>query len=299
MRNLVLLLGGFLSVFSVFTARAQELNCTISIDARQTGQPNQQVFRTLESQLYEFVNNTSWTDRVYKTQERIDCNMSMIITQMDGEDFNATLQIQSSRPIFDSTYDSPVYNYFDRQVNFKYKEFAPLNFNINAFESNLISVIAFHVYTIIGLDADTFEPNAGEPYFQIAKQIVNTASSDNYKGWKAADGNQTRYQLNDALLSSVYREYHDGLYHYHRKGLDLMSSNTREAKQNVIEAIDILKGINDRRPNSFLLRTFFDAKSNEIQSIFSGGPQVDIVKLVENLNRMAPTKRSNWQEIKY
>ncbi len=284
---------------SVFLVNAQELNCTVSIDAQQTGQHNLQVFRTLETQLREFVNNTSWTDRVYKTQERIDCNMSMIISQMDGDNFQATLQIQSSRPVFESTYDSPVYNYFDRQVSFQYKEFSPLNFNINTFESNLVSVVAFHVYTILGLDADTFELNGGEPYFQIAKQITNTASSDNYKGWKAADGNQSRYQLNDALLSSVYREYHEALYVYHREGLDQMSTDTRKGKQKVIDAIEVLRGINDRRPNSFLVRTFFDAKTNEIQSIFSGGPQVDIVKLVENLNRLAPTKRSNWQEIKF
>lgn len=289
----------FICVLSVSLVKAQELNCTVSIDAQQTGQPNLQVFRTLETQLREFINNTNWTDRVYKTQERIDCNMSMIISQMDGDSFQASLQIQSSRPIFDSTYDSPVYNYFDRQVSFQYKEFAPLNFNINTFESNLVSVIAFHVYTILGLDADTFELNGGESYFQIAKQITNTAASENYKGWKAADGNQTRYQLNDALLSSVYREYHEALYEYHRQGLDQMSTDTRKGKQKVIDAIEILRGINDRRPNSFLVRTFFDAKTNEIQSVFSGGPQVDIVKLVENLNRLAPTKRSNWQEIKF
>lgn len=296
MRNFILTIGCLLSALML---QAQELNCSLTIDARQTGQPNQQVFKTLESQLIEFINNRQWTDKVYKTQERIDCNMSLIISRMDGEDFTATLQVQSSRPVFDSTYDSPVYNFFDRQVSFQYKEFAPLNFNINSFESNLVSVVAFHIYTMIGLDADTFEPNGGEPYFQIAKQIVNTASGENYKGWKAADGNQNRYQLNDALLSSVYREYHDAMYDYHRKGLDQMSTNAREGKQNVIAAIETLRGINDRRPNSFLLRTFFDAKTNEIQSIFSGGPSVDIVKLVESLNRMAPTKRTNWQAIKY
>src|SRR5690554_2561720 len=288
-----------IGVLSISLVQAQELNCTVSIDAQQTGQPNLQVFRTLETQLREFVNNTSWTDRVYKTQERIDCNMSMIISQMDGDNFQATLQIQSSRPIFESTYDSPVYNYFDRQVSFKYKEYEPLNFNINTFESNLVSVIAFHVYTIIGLDADTYIENGGEPYFQIAKQITNTAASSSFAGWKAADGNQSKYRFNDAILSSVYKEYHQALYDYHRQGLDLMSTDTKQAKSNIANAITLLRGINDRRPNSFLLRTFFDAKSDEIQSIFSGGPQVDIAQLVENLNRMAPTKRSNWDEIKF
>ena len=289
----------FICVLSVFTTQAQELNCSVSIDAAQTGQPNLQLFRTLETQLKEFVNNTKWTDRVYKNQERIDCNMSLVISNMDGDSFSATLQVQSSRPVYGSTYDTPVYNYFDRQVSFKYKEYEPLNFNINTFDSNLVSVMAFHVYTIIGLDTDTFVENGGEPYFEIAKQITNTAAGSSFSGWKASDGNQSKYRYNDAILSTVYKEYHQALYDYHRKGLDIMSSNPKEAKQKIADAITLLKGINDRRPNSFLVRTFFDAKSDEIQSVFTGGPQVDIAQLVENLNRMAPTKRSNWSEIKF
>src|SRR5690606_27632394 len=296
MRKILLSL---LCTIAVFSAPAQELNCTVTIDAEQTGQPNMQVFRTLETQLREFINNTKWTDKTYKTQERIDCNMSLIISEYDGTSFTATLQIQSSRPVFDSSYDTPVYNYFDRQVSFEYKEFEPLNFNMNSFSSNLVSVIAFHVYTVIGMDADTYSPFGGEPYFQIAKQITNTAASSNFQGWKANDGNQSRYRHNDALLSQVYKEFHDAMYQYHREGMDVMASDPKTAKQKLAESISKLKGINDRRPNSFLVRTFFDAKSDEIQAVYSGGPQVDITKLVENLNRVAPTKQSNWSEIKF
>lgn len=288
-----------LCTFAVLSVNSQELNCTVSIDALQTGQPNLQIFRTLETQLREFVINTNWTDREYKNQERIDCNMTLVVSQYDGDTFNATLQIQSSRPIFDSTYDSPVYNYFDKQVSFSYKEFEPLSFNINSFESNLVSVVAFHIYTILGLDADTYIPNGGSSYFEIAKQITNTAASSNYSGWKASDGNQSRYTYNDALISSVYREFHDAMYEYHREGLDIMASNPKQAKEKIADAVTTLKSINDRRPNSYLVRTFFDAKSDEIQAIFSGGPQVDVTKLIENLNRIAPTKRSNWSEIKF
>ena len=296
MRKIIFFLLGAITLIS---AQAQELNCTVSIDAEQTGQPNLQVFRTLETQLREFVNNTKWTDNEYKNQERIDCNMTLVISDFDGDSFTATLQIQSSRPVFQSTYDTPVYNYFDKQVRFSYKEFEPLNFNLNTFGSNLVSVIAFHVYTIIGLDADTFTLNGGAPYFEIAKQITNTAASSNFPGWKATDGNQSRYRFNDALLSSVYKEFHEVMYQYHREGMDVMAADQKKAKIAVADAVNSLKGINDRRPNSFLVRTFFDAKSDEIQAIFSGGPQVDITKLVENLNRLAPTKRSNWAEIKF
>ena len=242
-------------------ASAQELNCSVTVDAEQTGQPNLQIFNTLQKQLLEFINNTKWTDKVYKNQERIDCNMTLIINSYEGETFNATLQIQSSRPVFGSTYDTPVYNYFDRQVSFRYKEFEPLALNINSFDSNLVSIIAFHVYTMIGLDADTFSLDGGKPYFEIVKQITNTAASSNYSGWKPSDGNQTRYSYNDALVSAVYQEFHEVMYQYHREGMDKMETNQKEAKDKVVEAINKLRGINDRRPNSFIVRTFFDAKS--------------------------------------
>ena len=295
MRRILFLITLLVSTLAV---QAQELNATVTIDAVQTGQPNLQVFRTLEEQLTEFINNTSWTNKEYKNQERIDCNFTLIIQSFESTSFTGNLQVQSSRPIYGSIYDSPVYNYNDRQFSFDYIEFQPLVFNINNFDSNLISVIAYHIYTVIGLDADTFRLNGGSEYFVIARQIVNTAASSNFKGWKATDGTQSRYRFNDAILSNVYKEYHDALYTYHRHGLDKMDGDQMEGKNNIIQAISSLKNINDRRPNSYLIRTFFDAKTDEIERIFSGGPRVDINTLVENLNRLAPTRRTNWSNIK-
>jgi hypothetical protein len=292
----ILLLVSFFS--GIATTTSQELNCTVVIDATQTGQSNNQIYRTLENQLTEFVNNRSWTNIEYKNQERIDCSITLIISNVEGNSFTGSMQIGSSRPAYNSTYDSPVYNYNDKQVSFTYKEFDPLNFNINAFESNLVSVIAYHVYTIIGLDAATYELQSGERFYAIAKQIINTAASSNFPGWKPTDGNQSRYQYNNAILSNVYEEFQTALYEYHRMGLDLMENDQTKAKSVIVGSIKTLKGINDRRPNSYLLRTFFDAKSDEIQSIFSGGPKVDVAGLIENLNRMSPTRRSNWAEIK-
>jgi hypothetical protein len=295
MRRILILIT---SLVSTLTVQSQELNATVTIDAVQTGQPNLQVFRTLEEQLVEFLNNTTWTNKEYKNQERIDCNFTLIIQSFESTSFTGDLQIQSSRPIYGSIYDSPIYNYNDRQFSFDYSEFQPLVFNINNFDSNLVSIIAYHVYTIIGLDADTFKLNGGSEYFAVAKQIVNTAASSNFQGWKATDGTQSRYRFNDAILSNVYKEYHDALYTYHRHGLDKMDGNQMEGKNNIIQAISSLKNINDRRPNSYLVRTFFDAKTDEIERIFSGGPRVDINTLVENLNRLAPTRRTNWSNIK-
>lgn len=296
MRKLLLL---FSLIFAVCVAQAQELNATVTIDAEQTGQPNQQVFRTLQQQLTEFITNTKWTKQTFKNQERIDCNFTLILTEYNGDSFLGSLQVQASRPVFNSTYDTPIYNYNDKQLGFTYKEFQPLNFNINTFDSNLISAIAYHVYTILGLDADTFELNGGSEYFETVKQIVNTAAGSNFVGWKASDGTQSRYRFNDALISNVYSEFHDAMYQYHLQGLDLMAADQKQAKENMIAAIGKLKNINDRRPNSYLVRTFFDAKSDEIQAVFSGGPSVNITTLLENLTRMAPTKRETWSNIKF
>lgn len=278
---------------------AQEVRCTVTVNAEQTARADLQIFKTLENQIEEFVNEYQWTTMKMATQERIDMNMVIVVTDYDGDDFTATLQIQSSRPAYGSTYNSPIYNYNDKQFSFTYREFQPLNFNPNSFDSNLISVVAFHVYTVIGLDAATFSRNGGDEYFQIAKQIVNTAASSNFLGWKATDGVQSRFRYNDALLSNVFSEFHNVMYDYHRLGLDIMHENPKEAKQIMAESLSRLRLINDRRPNSYLLRTFFDAKENEISRVFSGGPGVDIAKLIEDLNRMAPTKRNSWENIRY
>lgn len=286
-------------IFASVETYAQELNAQVFVNAEQTGVSNLQVFNTLERDLVEFINETSWTNKVYANQERINASFNIIVSEYDADSFSATIQVQAARPVYGSTYSSPIYNYNDRQFNFEYREFQALNFNPNSFESNLVSVIAFHVYTIIGLDASTFSKNGGDEYHNIAKQIVNTAASSNFQGWRATDGNQSRYQLNEALISPIYSSFHSVMYGYHRLGLDIMNENAREGKQKIADAINSLKQINDRRPNSFLLRTFFDAKAEEIQSLFSDGPSVNIDELTQNLTRMAPTKRDNWSKIKF
>jgi hypothetical protein len=295
-RTLIYLLA---VAFSVSSVLAQELNALVTIDAVQTGQPNLQVFRTLEQQLTEYLNNTRWTNQDVKNQERIDCSFTIIVSAFNGTLFNASLQVQASRPVFNSTYDSPVYNYNDPQFNFDYIEFQPLVFNINRFDSNLMSVIAYHVYTIIALDAATFERGGGMPYFQTAKQVINTAAGGNFSGWRATDGQQSRFRYNDAILSSLFSGYQDALYEYHRLGMDKMADDPKTAKENIIKSMEYLKSINSRRPNSFVLRTFFDAKAEEIPNVFSGGPKVNIAQFVEDLNRMAPTKRTQWANVKF
>ena len=223
----------FLSIFlfCFCCVKAQELNCNLVVNAQQTGNENVQVFKTLEKQLSDFVNNTTWTDKEFEPFERIDCSMVITIIDYDSDSFQATIQIQSARPVHNSNYSTPVYNFNDRDFNFNYLEYQNLNFNSKQFESNLISVIAFHVYIILGMDADTFELNGGQNYFDIARDIANYSQIGNIKGWQPArGGDQTRRALIDQIMSKTYSEFRISLYDYHRNGLDIMSIDIKQAK---------------------------------------------------------------------
>lgn len=277
----------------------QELNCNVIVNSDQVNQTNKQIFKTLEKSLNDYVNKTQWTDRNYNDNERIQCSMMITITQYDNSSFSGTIQIQSNRPVFNSTYQSPVFNYQDKQFTFNYVEFAPLYFNPNVFESNLTAVVSYYVYIILGIDADTFSQGGGSSYFKQAQGIVNLSQSSGFSGWKQTDGNRTRWELIDNLLSNTYEEYRIALYNYHRNGMDMLAENPQTAKENILSSMSSLDKLNNTRPNSFVLQAFFDAKSEEIANVFSGGPKVKIAELKENLNSMAPLYSETWSRIKY
>lgn len=289
----------FLIWCSSVATYAQELNCNVVINAEQTGNSNLPVFKTLEKQIFEFVNTTKWTNKEFTNQERIECSMYINVTDYAGDVFNATIQVQSSRPVYGSSYTTPVHNVNDKDFTFRYLEFQNMVYNPNAFESNLISVLAFHVYMILGIDADTFELNGGDTYFKQAQNIVNYSQGQNSKGWQLSDGTQSRYVLVDNMLSQTFEAYREVMYQYHRNGLDLMHQDQKQAKSNIANALVSLEAMNRVRPNSFILRTFFDAKADEIQDIFSSGPNVNIDELVSALNNVAPMYSSQWRNIKY
>lgn len=288
----------FLMMFSVATV-AQEINCQVVVNAEQTGQANATVFKTLQNSLSEFINQTRWTNREFLPQERINCSMFINITGYDGNSFTGTIQVQSSRPVFGSTMVTPVFNFNDEQLAFTYTEYQPFNYSANQFDSNLVSVVSFYIYTILGLDADTFSEQGGTSYYQTANQIVGTAQQSANAGWKATDGARSRYQLNADLLSNTYAGYRNALYTYHRNGLDVMHMSPVEGKKAIATAIIDLDRMNSRRPNSLLLRTFFDAKADEVAEIFSGGPSVDIREVVDALGKMAPNYSEKWGNIRY
>lgn len=295
MRKILVLL----TILSSAVMFSQELNCTVNVIAQQTGNDNNVVFKTLEKQLNEFINNTKWTEKTFGVEERINCSMVINVNNYENDRFSATLQVSSSRPIFNSTYSSPVYNYNDKDFNFQYLEFQNLVYNPLQFESNLISVLSFHVYMILGMDADSFVLNGGDEYFAQAQTIANYSQQLNGQGWKLEDGLQSRFALIDNLLSPTFKEIRYTMYSYHIDGLDIMADNTKKGKSQVISTLSELQKIHRRRPNSYLLRVFFDAKSDELMDILSGGPSVNITEAVDILNKIAPMHSQKWRNIKF
>jgi hypothetical protein len=294
MRNI---LSVFFVLFFGFL-QAQELNCTVKVNAQQLSNASLTVFKTLETSLTDFVNKTQWTTLAFKQNEKINCSMYITVSSYNSDQFTATIQVQSARPIHNSTYTSPVFNFNDKDFNFKYTEYEALNYNPTSFESNLTSVISFYCYVILGLDADSFVKNSGNTYFETAKNISDLAQQSGFKGWRQADGNQNRYFLVNDLLSPTFSEIRNTVFDYHA-GLDVMHVDLKDGKEKIKKSLLNLSKLNATRPNSFLSRVFFDAKSDEIVSLFSGGPSISITDLVDILSKISPLNSSKWSTIKY
>ncbi|RTY73163.1 DUF4835 family protein [Flavobacterium sp. LS1R10] len=288
----------FVLLFIFGGVQAQQLNCTVTVDAQRLSVTNQQVFKTLQTSISEFVNKTDWTGQTVKQNEKINCSIYITVSANNSDQFIATIQVQSSRPVFNSSYTSPVLNYNDKDFSFRYTEFENLIFNPSSFDSNLVSVLSFYSYVILGMDADTFVMESGNPYFETAQNILNVAQQGGSKGWSQADGNQNRYFLINDILSPAFKQVRQTMFEYH-SGLDLMNQDLKEAKEKIKGSLIDLAKLNASRPNAFLTRVFFDAKSDEIVAVFSGGPSITISDLVDNLNKISPLNSSKWALIHY
>nr|WP_315256010.1 DUF4835 family protein [uncultured Flavobacterium sp.] len=278
--------------------QAQQLNCTVTLNTQKINNTNQQVFKTLETAISEFVNKTDWTGQMLSQKERINCSMYITISSYGSDQFIANIQVQSSRNIYNSTYSSPVLNVNDKDFTFNYTEFENLTYIPTSYDSNLISVLAFYSYVILGMDADTFVPFVGDRYFKEALNIANLAQQGGYKGWNQSDGIMSRYFLINDLMSPTYADIRQSSHQYY-SGLDIMNQDLKKAKETIKGSLMNLAKLNETKPNSYLLRLFMDSKSDEIVSIFTGGPSISINDMVDSLNRTSPSNSSKWQSLKY
>lgn len=285
-------------IFTANLAIAQELLCKVDINTQQVSGTDKRVYDNMKTQIYEFLNNRKWTTETFKNEERIDCSILINITErLSTDEFNATLQIQTRRPVFESSYNSVLLNFIDNDVHFRYTEGQQLEYSENTYISNLTSILAFYANMVIGLDYDSFSLNGGTPYFQKALSIANNAQGSDEKGWKAFDGTRNRYWMINNMLDAPFIPLRECMYNYHRKGLDIMYQNTVAGRTVILESIESLSKVHNIKPLSFSLQVFFNAKSDEIINIFMGATAEEKTKIMEVLSVIDPTNNNKYQKI--
>ncbi len=297
-----LLLTATLMLLTIKAATAQELYCNVQVSAQKIQGSNREIFQSMQRDIYEFMNGMVWTDNLFSFSERIDCNILINLDeQLSADEFNGTLQVQLSRPAFNTTYESTVLNFMDNNFRFKYVEFEPLEFNPNAYTTNLVSVLAYYAYLIIGMDFDTFSPLDGTPYFQIAEKIVTNAQNAPEAGWKPYDGsrNRNRYWLVKNILNEEYSGVREFVYQYHIWGLDKLESDAPQARTNIYESLKLLQEVYRQRPDPYMyyMSIILEAKVNELVNIFTPGFPDEKNRVVQILVEIDPANEKKYQQI--
>ena len=278
---------------------SQELNCQVSVVSVQVqGTTEKQIFDQLQKSIFEFMNNTRWTKDNFTTDERIDCSILINVTsKISADDYIGTIQIQSRRPVYKSSYFSPTVNYIDESFVFKYQQFQQLEFNLNTFSNNITSVLAYYAYIIIANDYDTYSNLGGTEYFQKAQLIVGNAQSANESGWKSFESNKNRYWIVENALQPVFQPIRECMYKYHRLGLDFMNEKPDDGRKEILKSMDLLLGVYKNRPASFPMELFFNAKVVEVVNIFSKGQPDEKAKAVEVLTTVDPANSTKYFKI--
>ncbi len=281
---------------------AQELNCNVQVVTQQIQGTNKEIFQTLQAAIYEFVNTRTWTNNVYSYSERIECNILINLTdQISSDEFKGTIQVQARRPVYNTTYNSTMFNFIDNNFHIRYVEFEPLEFNETSYLSNLTSILAYYVYIIIGLDNDSFSFEGGSLCFEKAEAIVMNAQNAPFAGWKPYEGsgNKNRYWLIKNILDVEYSPVREFFYRYHRMGLDKLESATNEARIEIIEGLRLLQEVYRKKPDPylFLLQIIFDAKADEFVNIFSESFTEEKGRVIKILKEIDPSNSRKYEKI--
>ncbi|HVW12471.1 MAG TPA: DUF4835 family protein [Mucilaginibacter sp.] len=281
------------------SASAQDLNAQVKVISGKIQTSNRHIFQSLETAMKDFLNGRKWAADVILPNERIDCSFVLNVTSWDGNsNFSGELQVQSSRPVYNSTYTTPMINVNDKDFDFIYAEGQTLDYSDQAFTSNLASVMAFYAYVIIGIDYDSFSRLGGTPYFQAAQAVVNNAQAGgSYKGWKAFDGNTNRYWLAENLNNKVYIPLRNFIYDYHRNGLDQMADNTSKGRKVIDDLLPTLSQVDRTRLGAMLPLVFFTAKSDELVAIYSKADNRERTDAVNILTQADPSNGNKYQAI--
>lgn len=300
MKKIAFILLGIITSFQF--ANSQELRCEVTVNSNQVAQVNRSIFDALEKGVFEFMNNTKWTDDNFDEKERIECGIFINVTEQlkDGsgkvvsDQYKATILVQSRRPVYNTALNCQMLNYMDQDFEFTYVPFQPFNYSESSSMSNLTAVLAFYAQMIIGMDYDSFELNGGEKALNKALQIVNNSQSLAERGWQAMQGNENRYWMINDYLNSAFVDYRAMLYEYHRLGFDVMQKNLPEGRQAAINALKSVDKIWMQRPNAFLLKVFYSTKRNEIINMLKSAPANDKVEIIPILKKTDPSQGSMY-----
>ena len=298
MRKILLVLALAL----VTGVQAQELKCTVTIKSDQIEGSNKQVYETLKTAIEEYMNSNRWTNMTFAEQEKIECSMLLIVKSAQDNLYSCEMTLQSRRPVYGTTYTTPLLNFVDKNFNFTYQEFDRIEWQQNTFTTNLTAMLAYYCYLIIGHDLDSYQRLGGTPLFQICEEIVNVCQSasmeqSEQKGWLAFDSNRNRYALINNLLDEAFKKYRNYYYEYHRLGLDEMSANVTNGRARIAEGIPVLREAYRARPATYVVNTFLDAKSDELADIFAKGTDKEKKAVYEILMDIDPTRQSTYERI--
>lgn len=291
-----ILLSYILMLFSCL-AFAQELNCRVEVNTDQIEGTNKEVYSTLQSSLTEYMNSHKWTDAVFQNEERVECTFILTLTSVSGNSMKGNLQIQASRPVFNSSYSTTLFNFKDNNFSFEYAQYDKLEFNENVYESNLMSIMAFYSYVILGIDFDSFARFGGNKCFEKAELVANLARSSNDEGWTAYASDNNRYALisnyRDNSLSQLREMYYD----YHRLGLDVMHQNVENGKSQILNILPSLQTMNSAKPFSVAIQLFAECKMNELIDMFRNSSAADKKKVYDVLSSVLPTMTSKMSDL--
>ena len=248
------------------------------------------------------MNQNRWTNMTFAEHEKIECSLMLIVNSVADNLYQCEMTLQSRRPVYGTTYTTPLLNFKDNTFAFTYQEFDRLDYQQNQFTTNLTAMLAFYCYLIIGHDMDSYQRLGGTPFFQQCEEIVNTcqsASMDNLeqKGWRAFDSNRNRYAVINNLLDEAFKKYRNYYYEYHRLGLDEMAGNVTNGRARIAEGIGVLRDAYRARPATYIINTFLDAKADELVDIFSRGTDKEKKQVYEVLNDIDPTRQSTYEKI--
>jgi hypothetical protein len=276
----------------------QEFKATVSVSSGQLEGSDKTVFQEMQKALYEFVNDRLWTNYNFRVEERIECSFMLTLSErVSSNEYKGRLNVIYRRPVYRTSYETPMLNYVDKDIQFSYDEGQQLIYSDNTYSSNLTSIFAYYLNIILGMDFDSFQLYGGTPFFQKAQAVVNAAQSSPMPGWKAFEGMKNRYWLIENLLNSSYAPIRQFMYKYHLKGLDVMSDNLELGRSSITASLEDLRKANRVEPGLFILQLILEAKRDELRNLYSEANDIDKTKAVNILIEIDPSNASSYQRI--